>query len=81
MVSEVTINIAPILEIILILIGIVGFITFLHKFFELNTLKKQLKENNQEIHQLNVKTEQLEENITKLTNIIEILQNKLNQDK
>lgn len=49
--------------------------------FMKKTEREQLIENNQEIHKINIRTEKLEEDSTKITNIIEILQNKLNQDK
>lgn len=43
MVSEVTINIFPVLVIILVFIAIVGFFTIIHKLLEINTLKKTSK--------------------------------------
>ena len=79
MVSEVTINIFPILVIILVFIAIVGFFTIIHKLLELNTLKKQVRENNVEIHELNVKLENYEDNIHNLKGKVDKILQKLDE--
>ena len=48
--------------------------------FMRKTEQEQLIENNQEIHKINIKNEQLEESIKKANNILERLQSKIRQD-